>query len=69
MNYFFITLFVMLIAITAMAIGVILSNKEVKGSCGGLGKILGDECSFCGKKDECEQNKKLEAECRGSDDS
>ena len=36
-----------------MAVGVIFSNKVLKGSCGGLGKVLGKDCDFCDKKDQC----------------
>ena len=57
MSYFIITFVVMLIFILAMSIGVILNNKALKGSCGGLGKIMGEKCQFCEKKGEC-QNKK-----------
>ena len=55
MSYFIITLIVMLIAISGMAIGVILSNRRLKGSCGGLNKVMGEDCMFCDKKDECEK--------------
>ena len=42
---------------SAMAIGVILSNKPVKGSCGGLGAAgLSGDCDMCGGKPEnCEK--------------
>ena len=53
MKYFFITLFFMSVAIIGMALGVIFSNKALKGSCGGLGKIMGGDCQFCEKKDQC----------------
>jgi len=54
MQYFLITLGVLVVAIAGMAVGVIFSNKELKGSCGGLGKIMGDDCMFCEKKAECD---------------
>lgn len=54
---FVITFFVLVLFIAFMAVGVIFSNKRLKGSCGGLGKVMGDKCSFCGKKEECEKRK------------
>ena len=39
----------------AMAIGVVVSNRELKGSCGGAGEALheahGISCGVCVKKD------------------
>ena len=68
MMYFGITLAVMLVVIVAMAVGVIFSNRELKGSCGGLGRIMGDSCMFCGKKEDCRKNKqKEEEECKGQE--
>lgn len=48
-----ILLFLLLFA--GMAIGVIFSNKPVKGSCGGLGAAgLNAECDICGgDRDRC----------------
>ena len=60
MKIFFITLGVLLISILGMAVGVILSNKELKGSCGGLGTIMGDDCMFCDAKDECDEHQEYE---------
>ena len=41
-----------------MAVGVILSNKPVKGSCGGLATLgMKEGCEICGgNDDECEEN-------------
>lgn len=37
------------ILFAGMAVGVILANKPVKGSCGGLGTLgLSSECDICG---------------------
>ena len=48
------TIFVLVFAIlclfmAAMAVGVIFSNKPIKGSCGGLGSLgLKEDCPICG---------------------
>jgi len=44
---FLISFIVMLIAVSAMAIGVILGRSPIKGSCGGLNTIKGLECGVC----------------------
>ena len=44
-----------------MAIGVILVGKRLKGSCGGLGSIMGEDCMFCSKALECKKRKEQEA--------
>ena len=68
MTYFWITLAVMIIVILAMAVGVIFSNRELKGSCGGLGRVMGDSCMFCGKKEDCRKDKELKTECQGQEE-
>ena len=62
MKLFLITLGVMLLTIAGMAVGVIFSNKKLKGSCGGLNKVLGDDCMFCEKKDQSSDEKKEKCE-------
>ncbi len=61
MKIYLISFAVLFITIAAMAVGVIFSNRELKGSCGGLGKIMGEDCMFCDKKDECDKKKKQQA--------
>ena len=55
MTTILITFFVMLLVTGLMAIGVILGRKPIAGSCGGLGKIMGNKCAFCEKKDKCQK--------------
>lgn len=43
-------------AIFFMAVGVVFSNKVLKGSCGGLGKILGKDCDFCENRHKCQKD-------------
>lgn len=47
MTTFLIAFAVMGLAVTAMAVGVMVSGREIKGSCGGLNTIDGADCA-CG---------------------
>lgn len=44
------TFFILLMAVAGMAVGVILSGRQITGSCGGLSAIQGvDRCGVCGR--------------------
>ena len=54
----FILAFVLVVLIVAgMALGAIVQNKPLKGSCGGLNTLgLKEDCEICGGSDkECEK--------------
>ena len=56
MTMVLITFCVFLTLIAMMAVGVIFSNKPVKGSCGGLSTLgLKDGCVICGGGDKKEK--------------
>lgn len=57
MKYFFISFAVLLVSIALMAVGVVFSQRTLKGSCGGLGQVMGEDCMFCDEKDECEKER------------
>lgn len=44
---------IVVVAVAGMAVGVLFSNRRLKGSCGGLNKVMGEDCEFCDKKDRC----------------
>lgn len=59
MNIFIITTSVFMIAFTGMAIGVIIADKRIKGSCGGIGALMGKSaCDVCSMKDKCDSTGK-----------
>jgi len=67
MNMIFITVGVFMTAFAGMAIGVIISNRRIKGSCGGIAAILGTSgCDSCAFKEKCKDSGKElceEADC------
>ena len=57
---YLLTFLIMLLIIAGMAIGVILSNKPIKGSCGGLSALgMKENCMICGG-DETQWKKEAE---------
>ena len=52
MAIFFLTLGMLTLIMVIMAVGVIFSNKELKGSCGGPGQCA---CEKAGRPKACEQ--------------
>ncbi len=60
---FLVTFAVLALSITGMAVGVIISNRKLSGSCGGLGAIIGEDCMFCEKKEECKEHPEEAEEC------
>ena len=58
MEIFFITFITLILIVTIMSLGVMLMGKNIKGSCGGLNAISGnDKCSICNK--DIDQNNPL----------
>jgi len=62
MNLFFVTFGVFLVVMVGMAVGVLVSNRAIKGSCGGLNDIEGlkGACDICEGKKLCSRRRKLE---------
>ncbi|MBL4743800.1 MAG: (Na+)-NQR maturation NqrM [Cycloclasticus sp.] len=56
MNIFLVTFVVFMLVVAVMAVGVIFSNRKVKGSCGGINNVDGleGECTLCSNK-KCEK--------------
>ncbi len=51
MGTLLVTLVFMLLVVLAMSVGVIFGRPPIKGSCGGVGKALGQkdyQCEMCG---------------------
>lgn len=65
MNTFLITTGVFLIAVAGMSIGVIISNRRIQGSCGGLANMKDSDgktmCEMCTKPSpDCSGDPELE---------
>ncbi|MCA0901451.1 (Na+)-NQR maturation NqrM [Microbulbifer agarilyticus] len=57
MTIYILAFVVVALVITGMALGAIVQNKPLKGSCGGLNNIgMKENCDICGgDDDECEK--------------
>lgn len=57
MTIYILAFVLMVLIVTGMALGAIIQNKPLKGSCGGLNKIgMKQDCEICGgDDDECEK--------------
>lgn len=65
MQTLFVTLAVMLLFFLLMSVGVIFGRTPLKGSCGGVGKALGEKdyvCDVCGgDESKCEEKQSAAA--------
>lgn len=59
MSIFIITFIVLLMVVFAMSLGVLLNDKTIKGSCGGIASVPGmeDYKSGCSCDNPCEKKK------------
>jgi len=62
MNTFIISFVAFAVVMLAMAVGVIVANRSIKGSCGGLNDIDGLEgaCDICEIKTQCKRRKAMQ---------
>lgn len=45
---------IFMIAFFAMTVGWFFANKAIKGTCGGLGALMG-ACDLCDSRDKCQK--------------
>lgn len=59
MTLFFVSLIAIGLMILLMAVGVLMGKEPLKGTCGGLNRIMGDrDCPVCGgDTQKCETSK------------
>lgn len=50
MTVYLVAFAVMLLVVVAMSVGAIVSNRPIKGSCGGLANLDNVDCAICGQK-------------------
>jgi len=64
MIVFLLTLTILLLVVAGMSIGVILQNKPIKGSCGGMSALgIDTACDICGgDTKKCEEEQQRQAD-------
>lgn len=66
-----IAFFVLLLIVAGMSIGVIMGRKPITGSCGGVGKALGEPdyvCELCGgDESKCEEKQQSKSKNKNND--
>ncbi|HTF84043.1 MAG TPA: (Na+)-NQR maturation NqrM [Cellvibrio sp.] len=70
MGTLLVTLVFMLVVVALMSVGVIFGRKPITGSCGGVGKALGEKeyvCDICGgDESKCEEKQQAAANAEKS---
>ena len=53
MNTLLVTFIIMALSFAGLALGLILRNQPIKGSCGGMANLIesGTPCQICGRTD------------------
>lgn len=64
MMVFVIAFIVFLLAFSALAISWFFNKETIKGSCGGIANLLGEDGKACVCKKPCEKRLKLEQAAR-----
>lgn len=69
MTIFIFAFIAMVLIVVGMALGAMVQNKPLKGSCGGLNALgLKDGCDVCGGNDDkCEEEQKRQRLAKESD--
>jgi len=64
MSIFFVSLVAIILMMLLMGIGVLMGKEPLKGTCGGLNRIMGDrDCPVCGgDTQKCETTKSTSIE-------
>lgn len=71
METVFLTFVVLLVVIVGASVGVLMGRKPIKGSCGGVGKAMGEQnyiCPVCGDDpNKCENENEKTAAAKTDD--